>query len=134
MWGRRAPQHAESPPHRNPNKVWVGVVLLVLLHVEGLPWIANEPAKRLQREHLFLLATYVYTETYKQSLVYTGCLLGLGTNPDRLLGLGTLSYYRLTILGQNTYFAMFSMSLVCVCVVGTFALILCYNSAYIPGF
>ena len=33
-------------------------------------------------------------------------------------GLGTHFYYKLTTLGQNTYFAMFSMSLVCV--VGTF--------------
>ena len=60
----------------------------------------------------------------------TGCLLGLGTNPDRLLGLGTHFYYKLMILGPTPIFAMFSMSSVCVVrtFVSYFMLYFCIHS------
>ena len=47
-------------------------------------------------------------------MIYTGCWLGLGSKPGCLLGSGTYFYYKLTNMGQHTYFAVFSMSLKCV--------------------
>ena len=49
---------------------------------------------------------------------YTGCLVGLGTFPVGLVGLGTHFNYKFTIMGQNTYFcSVFNEFGVCVLLV-----------------
>ena len=68
--------------------------------------------------------------------IYTGCWLGLGTNQGVYLDYAPFFTTSWRIWAKTPSFAVFSMSLVCVCVVGTFVsyLIVCSNSAYVPDF
>ena len=79
-----------------------------------------------------------FSSCYKQLCTfltpsYTGCWLGLGTKPGCLLGLGTIFTTSWRFWAQKNYFGNVFNDFG-VCVVGTFVLILCNDSAYIPGF
>ena len=75
----------------------------------------------------------VYTPPISAPALYTGCLVGLGTFPAGTVGLGTHFCYKLTILGQNTYFcSVFNEFGVCCWNLCFWQK--CYDSAYIPGF
>ena len=90
--------------------------------------------KTSQKRDRFWTLQHAHTHTYIHTYIYihTGCWLGLGTKPGCLLGLGTICSTNWRFRAKTPIFDVFSMSLVCV--VGTFVLSLCYNSAHIPGF
>ena len=65
--------------------------------------------------------------------VYTGCWLGLSTNVGCLLGLGTIFYYKLMLFWPKHLFLQWFQWAWWI-FLDPLYLILCYNSAYIPGF
>ena len=70
---------------------------------------------------------YIYT--------HTGCLVGLGSFPAGLVGLGTRCHHNIAILNENTYFySAFTEFGVCVCCWNLSFLVKCSNTAYIPGY
>ena len=77
--------------------------------------------------HLFVYP-YIYLPTYLSLSMYihTGCLVGLGTFPEGLVGLGTLFTTTRRFWAKTPIVAVFSTSLVCVCVELLFLFVMFY--------
>ena len=90
-----------------------------------------------QRERDIYIYVYIHAHVNINIHIYvhihTGCLCGLGTKVGSLLGLGTKCLLQVDdFLFETLIFTVLLVSLVGV--MGTFVLLLCNNSAYIPRF